>query len=186
MTALEQKIPLENMEQGRLYRVNARNGSLGVWNAKANGIILIREKFGREYLDTELHYDFDTNHGTAIPLEPLPEAVPDGIRVSEWLHNGMVVCGVDLRGPPSKWREQLDKHVGTMDRDSGPGPLLVETRPIGPNGTPPFRPFFLGTDDPVPQGTVYHWNPNGPLFAWLKEMETKYRKEENYGEQELP
>ncbi len=70
-------IPLSDCQHGYLYHFRARNFCLGVFNAQTNGFVGIREKFGNEYLFTELHWDADPMFGTVQPielLEPCPIA----------------------------------------------------------------------------------------------------------------
>lgn len=69
------KIPLVFCEDGSLYRLFSRNLALGVYKAETRGFVGIREKFGREYLFTEYHYDTGEPFGTVLPqrlLEKCP------------------------------------------------------------------------------------------------------------------
>ena len=74
-------LPLAECKDRFLYRLNSRNLSLGVFNAKLQGFVGIRYKFD-EYLDTEYHWDTGAPHGTAYPLEELRE-LPDEIELKE-------------------------------------------------------------------------------------------------------
>ena len=47
-----------------------RNLECGVWNGK-DGFVGIRTKFGRRFLDMEIHWDLSEIFGTAQALEPL-------------------------------------------------------------------------------------------------------------------
>jgi hypothetical protein len=59
-------IKLKDCVNGGLYHVYARNFNIGVYNEKAKGFIGIREKFGKEYLDTEYYWD-EPQNGTCQP-----------------------------------------------------------------------------------------------------------------------
>jgi hypothetical protein len=75
-------IPLEELEVGAAYELEARNIHIGIWDGKEfHGI---RYKFGDRFMDSEIHYDLDDHHGTAqaiakleIPLDL--EIDPQGI-----------------------------------------------------------------------------------------------------------
>lgn len=73
-------IKLEDCIHRRVYRLNSRNLSFGVFNGK-NGFIGIRTKFNSRFLDTEDHWDTGAPHGTAKPTELLTEEIlPDNIQ----------------------------------------------------------------------------------------------------------
>lgn len=73
-------IPLEDLEDGRVYRLKSRNLLVGLWRAKTNGFIGVRQKFDSRYLFEEFHYDTDSHCGTARATEaldltwPVPDA----------------------------------------------------------------------------------------------------------------
>ena len=67
------------MQHGQLYKIDARNSSVGVWSDKEKAFIIHRYKWYEARLDEELHYDSDEKHGTATPFEVLPEAIPDAM-----------------------------------------------------------------------------------------------------------
>lgn len=63
------RIPLSECRHGGLYRIDARNFSLGVFNEHLQGFIGIREKFFDYFLFTEYHWDTGAPYGTVSPLE---------------------------------------------------------------------------------------------------------------------
>lgn len=63
-------IKLEQLQRGRVYRLQSRNLECGVWNGK-NGFIGIRTKFGLRFLDMEIHWGLSKTFGTAQALESL-------------------------------------------------------------------------------------------------------------------
>jgi hypothetical protein len=75
-------IPLDECKHGHVYRINARNFGVGVFNEKDNGFIGIRYKLGSRFLDTEHHWDQGPPHGTVKPLGEV-HALPEDIPVSE-------------------------------------------------------------------------------------------------------
>ena len=66
-------IRIKDCQHGFLYKIEARNFRLGVYNEKVQGFTGIRCKFGDEFLDTEYHYDTGAPHGTATPKKLLME-----------------------------------------------------------------------------------------------------------------
>lgn len=79
------KIELADCKPGHLYRLEAHNIRIGVWNpyihlrgGKKGSFVGIRTKFGNRFLDHELHYDAHEHYGTATPTEELA-VCPHGI-----------------------------------------------------------------------------------------------------------
>ncbi|HEY1676378.1 MAG TPA: hypothetical protein VGG04_01605 [Candidatus Sulfotelmatobacter sp.] len=70
-------IKLEQLQPGKVYRLQSRNLECGVWNGK-DGFVGIRTTFGRRFLDMEIHWDLSETFGTAQALEPLG-AIPESI-----------------------------------------------------------------------------------------------------------
>ena len=58
---------------GKVYRLNSRNLSIGVYNSEHKGFVGIRTKFGSRFLDEEIEWDADTHYGTARALECIGE-----------------------------------------------------------------------------------------------------------------
>jgi hypothetical protein len=55
---------------GYTYRISARNFRIGVYvGGDKGGFIGLREKFFREFLFTEYHWDLGGNWGTVQPIE---------------------------------------------------------------------------------------------------------------------
>ena len=69
-------IPMDQLENGRVYKIQSRNLLLGAWVAKRRGFIGIREKFGERYLFMEFHHDADPHVGTVRPQHPYDVVVP--------------------------------------------------------------------------------------------------------------
>lgn len=80
-------IKMEDCIDGGLYRIFARNFSLGVYRKDSKGFIGVREKFGFEYLFTEYHWDTGPPCGTVNPklfLEMCPVIpVAEGFEVEK-------------------------------------------------------------------------------------------------------
>ena len=62
------------MKDGYLYKLDARNGSVGIWRADEESFIISRHKFGDNFLDEEYHWDLGAPYGTAKPLQVLEES----------------------------------------------------------------------------------------------------------------
>ncbi len=68
----EAYLPPEECHVGYVYRVHARNFGIAICiGGDACGFMGVREKFGREFLFTEYHWDKDSNFGTVKPLEEM-------------------------------------------------------------------------------------------------------------------
>jgi hypothetical protein len=62
-------IPIEELEIGYAYELEARNIFIGIWDGKEfHGI---RTKFGNKFMDSEIHYDLDDHYGTAKAIRKL-------------------------------------------------------------------------------------------------------------------
>lgn len=70
-------IKIENLKDGYLYKINARNASIGIWNAIDKGFIIAREKFGSTFLFMEYHYDTGAPYGTVMPVREIEKADVD-------------------------------------------------------------------------------------------------------------
>mgnify|MGYP003619625960 CR=1 FL=1 len=76
-------IPLDDCQSGGVYEIYSRNLTVGVFDIKTNGFIGIREKFGSEFLFTELHRDLGPPHGTVAPKKLLTQ-LPSNIEIEEY------------------------------------------------------------------------------------------------------
>ena len=64
-------IPIEKCKDGWLYKIDARNSNLGIYNAERKTFYISRFKFNDNYLFEEYHWDTGEPYGTAKPLEEL-------------------------------------------------------------------------------------------------------------------
>jgi hypothetical protein len=64
-------LPMGEMKDGYLYKVNCRNASFGIWRASENSFVIRRMKFYAIYKFEEYHYDTGPPFGTAKPLKEL-------------------------------------------------------------------------------------------------------------------
>ena len=76
---LAKMIKLEDCKDRYLYRISARNLSIGVYNAERQEFFGIRTKFGSRFLDSENHWDCES-FATVKPMEEL-EKLPDEIEL---------------------------------------------------------------------------------------------------------
>lgn len=122
-------IKLEQLQRGRVYRLQSRNLECGAWNGK-DGFVGIRTKFGGRFLDMEIHWDLSETFGTAQASEPLGD-IPKSISLDislgtkcgnchkpvnyvrrhaeqkgtsgEWLHDdGSPNCSVPVQGDKAR------------------------------------------------------------------------------------
>jgi hypothetical protein len=64
-------LPMDEMKDGYLYKVNCRNASFGIWRASEKSFVIRRMKFSAIYTFEEYHYDTGPPYGTAKPLKEL-------------------------------------------------------------------------------------------------------------------
>jgi len=77
-------ISVEQLKEGYLYTIRARNSMLGIWNPNpkfvgqndTGGFEISRFKHGRNCIFVEYHYDLDKMFGTAKPYDEI-EKVPE-------------------------------------------------------------------------------------------------------------
>ncbi len=74
----------EDLKEGGLYRISARNASYGIWCEKDNGFYISRHKFGVNYLFIEIHWDLSDGFGTVKPLEWVKQAPFDTSELKDW------------------------------------------------------------------------------------------------------
>lgn len=67
-------IPISKCKDGYLYRIVARNASLGIWNEKNKSFSISRFKFGDNFIFEEFHWETGPPYGTARPLEELEKS----------------------------------------------------------------------------------------------------------------
>ena len=81
------KIPIAECTPGRVYQIQSRNLTFGVYDGE-EGFIGIREKFGHRYLFTEYHWDQGPPHGTVSGQRDLGIDLPADISPKESLGAG--------------------------------------------------------------------------------------------------
>lgn len=69
-------LQISSLSDGCIYLVHARNSHLGIWDAAANGFVILREKFGQVSLAVEYHWDTGAPFGTAKPFSRISDAIP--------------------------------------------------------------------------------------------------------------
>ena len=109
----------EQLQPGRVYRLHSRNLERGAWKGK-DGFIGIRTKFGRRFLDMEIHWDLRETFGTAQALDPLgaiPESISLGISLGT--ECGIFHKPVNYVKPPA---EQEEGASGEWLHDDGGSP----------------------------------------------------------------
>ena len=86
MTIRNSDLPkMEDLIVGRIYKLESRNLSYGVWNGKG-GFVGIRTKYQDHFLDTEYHWDMNSNWGTVSMAKDTQIDVPDGIPLDETIN----------------------------------------------------------------------------------------------------
>jgi hypothetical protein len=62
-------IPLDDLEVGCAYELDARNIHIGIWDG--SDFHGMRRKFRRHFMDCETHWELDQHHGTARAIRKL-------------------------------------------------------------------------------------------------------------------
>ena len=70
-------LTVDELKDGYLYRIMARNGTVGVWKPETGEFVLSRYKFGFNYTFGEFHWDLSPDFGTARPYEELEKCPYD-------------------------------------------------------------------------------------------------------------
>jgi len=65
---MKKYIKMEDMKDGWLYRIDARNAVVGVWVEESKWFVISRHKFGQNFIHVEDHYDTGSPYGTAKPI----------------------------------------------------------------------------------------------------------------------
>lgn len=144
---------MEDCIARRLYKIDCRNLSYGVWNGK-DGFIGIRTKFNQKYLFTEYHWDTGEPYGTVFEAIDTGIDVPDKIELKE---RGPIVDKITQRLVAQK-PQQLNI------------PISVATGIFMPsNNNDAYAWYFLDTGE-----CSKHIRPvssqNQQLFDWITEI----------------
>jgi len=75
---VEDYIKMEDLKDGYLYKIIARNASYGIWNSETQGFAISRIKFYDNFIFEENHYDCP-EWATAQPIEEV-EKSPFGLK----------------------------------------------------------------------------------------------------------
>lgn len=87
-------IPKDKCKDRKLYRINSRNLTLGVYRSETGGFIGLRTKFDCVYTFEEYHWDNGPPYGTVKPIlgyadSPPPDIVvdddPKNVKFRAWL-----------------------------------------------------------------------------------------------------
>lgn len=70
-------LKVEELKPGYLYRIRARNGTVGVWDPDKGEFLLSRYKYGSNYTFGEVHWDLSDFFGTVRPHEELEKCPLD-------------------------------------------------------------------------------------------------------------
>ena len=110
MTKEKTYLKVDELKPGYLYRIKARNGTVGVWNPAKGQFTLSRYKFGDNYTFGEVHWDLDTSFGTVKPWEELEKSPFD---LEDLRDRVIVVNGQEFWGNPKE--EELLKYLNEWE-----------------------------------------------------------------------
>ncbi len=152
-----QHLKVDELVDRGVYRVVARNFGLGVYNAKTQEFMGVREKFGSRYVFGEYHWDpgMDGNgaYGTALPVRLLDVELPAGIPAAEHLEGS-----VEQKSGRACWFDETEDEKGEYRKDY--------KAVVGWRFTDTGEKFDFNTH-------VACYRPNTELLAWLEALEKK-------------
>lgn len=148
-------IPRDQCKNRRLYRIQSRNLSLGVFHAETCGFFGLRKKFGHVFAFEEFHWDNGPPYGTVKPLEELPETLPEGIVLAVDLDT---ICS-DCRATSAYIKFPDGEREKTYE-DGHKMMITGEWKHLEPTDCPQVSPMSKS---------------NAALERWLKRMEKKYK-----------
>jgi len=64
----------EELKDGFLYKIDARNASFGIWKSEKNSFLISRIKLCNNFIFEEIHWDKDEHFGTVRPLMEIEES----------------------------------------------------------------------------------------------------------------
>lgn len=114
MWDVTKRIPRDELEDGRAYKLQSRNLFVGFWNERRGGFNGIREKFGDRFIFMEYFYGDDS--GTALPYEALDLWLPPAIPNTEYLGSFCQGCDKPVKSlgegmKPRGWGDNPDEMV---------------------------------------------------------------------------
>jgi len=114
-----EKIPIDDLKTGHIYKLNSRNLSYGVYDGD-DGFIGIRTKFKNRYLFTEYHWDTEDHkpYGTVRTMEDTGIIVPNCIPLIEYHFQQYD----SITGREIKYDNKAKRWRYSDDDDSFPGP----------------------------------------------------------------
>ena len=74
MRGLTKYMKVEELKDGYLYRINARNANYGIWYGEKGAFVISRVKFTSNYLFEEIHWDLNEHFGTVKPIEEIEKS----------------------------------------------------------------------------------------------------------------
>jgi len=64
-------LKVHELKHGYLYKIHARNASIGIWNENTKDFTISRWKFSMNYLFEEIHWDMSKDFGTVKAIEEI-------------------------------------------------------------------------------------------------------------------
>jgi len=74
----------DQLVEGGLYRILARNADYGIWCERKSGFFISRVKFSRNYIFVEIHWDLSDCFGTVRPQEFIELSPFDTSKLEDW------------------------------------------------------------------------------------------------------
>jgi len=117
MWDLKKRIPRDELEDRRAYKLQSRNLFVGFWNAERDGFNGVREKFGDRYIFMEYYYGDDS--GTALPYEALDLWLPPAIPNTDYLGSFCQECDKPVKSlgegyKPRGWGDNPDEMIKVL------------------------------------------------------------------------
>jgi len=119
-------IKVENLKDGYLYKILARNSSIGIWQEDKGEFLISRFKFGDNYLFGEIHYDLSDHFGTVRPIkeicktpfEEINQFIEDGNGkiILNYLNEKVAECDIEHPRDPVIKEEQKPLSITEIEK----------------------------------------------------------------------
>lgn len=102
-------LKVNELEEGYLYYIKARNANFGIWFKTKRGFLIRRTKFYHVSIFTEIHWDLSEHFGTVKPLLKLEQSPFNVSHIKYELNKeGMFYCPKELE--ILSWLEEKEKY----------------------------------------------------------------------------
>lgn len=105
-------IKAEDLKDGYLYKILARNATYGIWKKDKGSFFISRYKFGSNFIFEEIHCDLSGHFGTVKPLKEIeksPFSLWEEMGVIYFTKHGKKYAGYSLESELLEYLNDFDK-----------------------------------------------------------------------------